>query len=180
MIKKSTFSFAFSFALSLAFSFALSDIALAESDLSPTVKITSYKELFSGHIIAYGSGSGTVISNKGLVITNNHVIYNDAEQKPLDTFEICITFDVQEEPVCKYTARLVANDEDMDIAILKINSKDVFDESIENLEYLNYQTNSEPMEESEVQVIGYPGSGGDTITITSGQISGYDTYNDYK
>ncbi|MBU0577393.1 S-layer homology domain-containing protein [Patescibacteria group bacterium] len=177
MLKK--LPLAFAFALLSAFSFAFA----AESDfgeMNPTVKITSYKELFSGHIIAYGSGSGTVISSKGLVVTNNHVIYDDVEQKPFDTFEICITFDVQEEPVCKYTARLVANDEDMDIAILKINTKDVFNQSIGSLDYLNYQTNAEPIEESEVQVIGYPGSGGETITITRGQISGYDTYNDYK
>jgi len=154
-------------------------LALAESDNNPTVQITSYKKLYTGQILAFGSGSGTLISSNGLIISNNHVIYNDDEQKPLDVFEICITFDVEKEPTCQYTARLVAHSKDLDVSILKLNSKDVFGQTVPNLKYLNYQTNAAPKEEDEVQVIGYPGSGGESITITKGQISGYDTYNEF-
>ncbi|MBU0727483.1 S-layer homology domain-containing protein, partial [Patescibacteria group bacterium] len=111
---------------------------------------------------------------------NHHVIYDDNEQAPLDTFEVCITFNVQNEPICEYTARLIDHDEDLDIALLQLNDKDVFNKTISNLAYLNYQTDSEPVEETNVTVKGYPGSGGDTITITKGQISGHDTYNGYS
>jgi S1-C subfamily serine protease len=149
------------------------------NSMNPTVKVTSYKKLFTDKIIAYGSGSGTVISKDGLIITNNHVIFDDNEQKPLDTFEICITFDVSKEPECKYTARLVANDKDLDVAILKINNADVFGQGVTDMKYLNYKTTSEPKEQSAVQIMGYPGSGGETITITKGQISGFDKYNGY-
>lgn len=157
-------------------------LVLAEdfSQMNPTVQITSYKQLYTDQIIAFGSGSGTVISNDGLIVSNHHVIYDDNEQKPLDTFEICITFDVQNEPDCSYTARLMDHDKNLDIALLKINNKDIFNQSVTNLKYLDYQTDATPKEASEVQVIGYPGSGGDTITITKGQVSGYDTYNEYK
>ena len=166
--------------LAFAFSFALSDVALAESDSNnPTVKITSYKKLFTDQILGIGSGSGTLISSNGLIISNNHVIYDEDEQKPLDTFEICITFSVEEEPVCKYTARLVAFNKKMDISILKINPKDVFGQPLPSLNYLNYQTNSAPKEEDAVKIIGYPGSGGETITITKGQISGFDKFNEF-
>ena len=165
--------------LAFAFSFALFLPANAEEINNPTVKITSYKGLLTDQILGIGSGSGTLISSNGLIISNNHVIYDENEQKPLDTFEICITFNVEEEPVCKYTARLVAHDKDMDISILKINSKDVFGEPIPSLNYLSYKTNAEPKEEDEAQIIGYPGSGGETITITKGQISGFDTFNGY-
>jgi V8-like Glu-specific endopeptidase len=155
-------------------------LALAESDNNPTVQITSYKKLYTGQILAFGSGSGTLISSNGLIISNNHVIFNENEQKPLDVFEVCITFDVEKEPTCQYTARLVAHSKDLDISILKLNSKDAFGRTISSLKYLNYQTTASPKEEDEIQVIGYPGSGGESITITKGQISGYDTYNEFK
>jgi len=180
MLKKLLLTFitisSFAFASAFASAFAFGDDF---TSMNPTVKVTSYKKLFTDKIIAYGSGSGTVISKDGLIITNNHVIFDDNEQKPLDAFEVCITFDVSKEPECIYTARLVANNKDMDVAILKLNQTDVFGQSVPDLKYLNYKTSSEPKEESTVQVIGYPGSGGDTITITKGQISGFDNYNNF-
>ncbi len=155
-------------------------LTLAESDNNSTVQITSYKKLYTGQILAFGSGSGTLISSNGLMISNNHVIFNENEQKPLDVFEVCITFNVEKEPDCEYTARLVAHSKDLDISILKLNSKDVFGNTVPGLKYLNYRTTSFPKEEDDIQVIGYPGSGGESITITKGQISGYDTYNEFK
>ncbi|MBN2086961.1 S-layer homology domain-containing protein [Candidatus Peregrinibacteria bacterium] len=171
MLKKLTLAFIFTFAFIAS--------ANAEEINNPTVKITSYKNLLTEQILGIGSGSGTLISSNGLVISNSHVIYDEDEQKPLDTFEVCITFSVEEEPECIYTARLVAYDKDMDISILKINPKDVLGKPLPNLKYLDYQTNTAPKEGDEVQIMGYPGSGGNTITITKGQISGFDKFNDY-
>jgi len=173
------------FFLTLAFSlaFALSERTFASEDFSqmnPTVKVTSYKRLFTDRIYPVGSGSATIITPNGYAITNNHVIFDENEQVPLDTFEVCITFDVSEEPVCKYTAQLVANNKDMDVALIKINEKDVLSQPLPPLRYLSYQENVEPREKTQVQVLGYPGSGGETITISKGQISGYDVFNGFK
>ena len=176
MLKKLLLTFITISSFAFASAFAFGDDF---NSMNPTVKVTSYKKLFTDKIIAYGSGSGTVISKDGFIITNNHVIFDDNEQRPLDAFEVCITFDVSKEPECKYTARLVANDKDMDVAILKINNADVFGQGVPDMKYLNYKTASEPKEQSAVQIMGYPGSGGDTITITKGQISGFDKYNGY-
>ncbi len=148
------------------------------SQMNPTVKVTSYKKLFIDQVVAYGSGSGTVVSPDGIVITNHHVIFDDDEFKPLDGFEVCITFAVKDEPVCQYTARLIAQDKDMDIALLKINEKDVFGNALPALKFLDYQSNIAPKEETEITVVGYPGSGGETITITKGQISGFEKFNE--
>ena len=158
-------------------------IAFADEDfnaMNPTVKVISYKKLFTDQIIGTGSGSGTLISKDGIIVTNHHVIFDDNEQEALDTFGICITFSVQKEPVCKYTARLVADNKEMDVAILKMNEKDVFGKTIPNLKYLSYKTGGVPKEGDEVQVVGYPGSGGETVTITKGQVSGFDIQNNYK
>jgi len=171
--------------LLLAFALSLIVFAPAHADenfsaMNPTVKVTAYKKLYTGQVLGIASGSGTVISADGLIITNNHVIFDEDEQKPFDTFEICITFDVQKEPVCKYTATLVANDKDFDLAILKISAKDVYGKPIPSLKYLDYQNGAAPKEQTQVQIVGYPASGGETITIAKGQISGFDTVNNHK
>lgn len=167
----------------LALIFAIPTHAASTEDFSqmnPTVKITSYKKLFIDNVLAYQSGSGTIISADGIVVTNHHVIFDEEEFKPLDAFEICITLDIQKEPVCKYTASLIASDKDMDIALLKINNKDVFGQALPSLKFLNYKTTAAPKEQTEIRVAGYPGSGGNTITMTKGQISGFDEYNNFN
>lgn len=172
------------FLFAILFTLVLIPSASAQEDfvqMNPTVKITSYKKLFIDQVLAYGSGSGTVISPDGLVVTNHHVIFDENEFKPLDAFEVCITFDVQKKPVCDYTARLVDFDKDMDIALLKINSTDVFGMPIpSDFNFLDYQNEVAPKEQSQIRVIGYPGSGGETITMTQGQISGFEKFNDYQ
>ncbi len=148
--------------------------------MNPTVQVVSYKGVPSGHVNGIASGSGTVISPDGLVLTNHHVIFDEVEQRPFDAFQICITFEVQQEPLCNYTARLVANNKELDVALLQINRQDVFGKRIQNLHYLEATDTGEPQEKQEVEVLGYPASGGETITITKGQISGFDTFNGYK
>jgi hypothetical protein len=143
------------------------------SSMNPTVKITSYKYLFNGQVQAYGSGSGTVLTSDGLVLTNNHVIFDEDEFRPLDAFEVCITFNFSEEPDCTYTASLLHNDRDIDLALLKI-------EGVSGLKFLEASASVDPKEGDKIQVVGYPGSGGDTITITQGQISGFESYSNHK
>jgi len=146
------------------------------STMSPTVKVTSHKALFTENVMAYGSGSGTALSADGLIVTNHHVIFDETENKPLDAFEICITFDLKEEPVCEFTARLIAHDKDLDIALLKMDSTDVFGNPVDGLKFMT-PSSATPKEQDKVQIIGYPASGGETITVTQGQISGSETYN---
>ena len=62
--------------------------------------------------VAVGSGSGVIYSKDGYIITNNHVI------KGADEIE------VQHEKRT-YRAELVGTDPDMDIAVLKIDAKDL-------------------------------------------------------
>lgn len=150
------------------------------SAMSPTVQIVSYQYKPAGFVTAMSSGSGTVISPDGLILTNNHVIFDETEQKPLDGFEVCVTFDAKKQPLCQYTATLVANNEELDLALLQMEKQDVFGDALPSLKYLDYSPSPAPTEGQAVQVIGYPASGGETITATRGQISGFDTFNGYK
>lgn len=149
--------------------------------VNPTVKITSYKKLFIGDVMPFASGSGTVINNKGLILTNYHVIFDEEAKLPLDAFAICMTFNAKEEPVCEYTAQLIAHDEDRDIALLQLNSRDVFNNPLPpSLPFLGIPDAAKTDEQSLVRIIGYPASGGETITTTQGQISGFETLNGFK
>lgn len=150
------------------------------SSMNPTVKVVSYKKTHTDQVLAYGSGSGTLISSGGYILTNHHVVFDEEDFKPLDAFEICITFETKQKPVCQYMAQLVDHDPDLDIALLKLVHSDIFDQSVPALKFLSYQVQSAPKEESEVTVLGYPGSGGETITITKGQVSGFEEFNDYN
>lgn len=177
MYKKIVFSILFACTLApLAYAQSASDF----STMSPTVKIKSYKKLPIDQMLGTGSGSGTFISADGFILTNHHVIYDETLKKPYDAFEVCISFKVSEEPECRFLADLITSDRDIDLALLKIQPKDVFGKALPDLNFLNYKNNSSPKEETRITVQGFPGSGGDTITITQGQISGFEQFNDYS
>lgn len=77
----------------------------------------SFADLFYGREVAseeraIGSGSGVIYSEDGYIITNNHVI------KGADEIEV-----LHEKRT--YRAELIGTDPDMDIAVLKIEAKDL-------------------------------------------------------
>ena len=90
--------------------------SVAKNSAASVVEVTtSYvqKGSFFGDYVTSGAGSGVIISKDGYIVTNNHVI-NDAE-------EIKVTLKSGKE----YTAKLVGTDEKTDIAVLKIDAKDL-------------------------------------------------------
>ncbi len=154
--------------LSLPTSFAQRDTIISE-----TVKIISFNLTANNHVIEKSLASGTLISKDGLILTNNHVVI-DFNDEPYEAFAVCTVSDTQEKPDCLYTAALVAKEKSTDMAILKINPKDVFGNDIPDFPYLNYQDNSLPSIGEKVVVDGFPGIGGKTLTSTEGQVSGYE------
>lgn len=90
--------------------------SVAKSTAASVVEVTtSYVQTgsFFGDYVTSGAGSGVIISKEGYIVTNNHVI-DDAE-------EIKVTLKSGKE----YTAKLVGTDEKTDIAVLKIDAKDL-------------------------------------------------------
>ncbi|MBR0415159.1 MAG: trypsin-like peptidase domain-containing protein [Clostridia bacterium] len=90
--------------------------SVANNTAASVVEVkTSYvqKGSFFGDYVTSGAGSGVIISKDGYVVTNNHVI--------ADAQDITVTLKSGKE----YTAKLVGTDEKTDIAVLKIDAKDL-------------------------------------------------------
>ncbi|MBI5414843.1 trypsin-like peptidase domain-containing protein [Candidatus Peregrinibacteria bacterium] len=145
----------------------------------PTVMITSGDYTKNEGVQFYVSGSATIISPEGLIITNNHVVEKE-EDKAFSVFFICITFDPAEKPICEYTASLLARNRDMDVALLQIHKQDIRGKEIPLLKFLPYSPKKELKEGDDIIVHGYPGIGGESITITKGQVSGFEEKNQLR
>jgi serine protease Do len=100
-------------------------------------------------------GSGFLISPDGYVVTNNHVIAPGAQGATVNS--ITVTLNNKQE----YTARVIGKDQDSDLALLKIDAKD--------LPFVKWGDSSRARVGDWVLAIGEPfGLGG---TVTAGIIS---------
>ncbi|MBI2463575.1 trypsin-like peptidase domain-containing protein [Candidatus Peregrinibacteria bacterium] len=149
------------------------------STASPTIKIVAYKLAYAGNILKTQSGSGTIIQSDGMILTNNHVI-SDNDQKPLDAFEVCVTFEMNQAPVCDYSASLMAQNTELDLALLKIDATDIEGNTVENLAFLDANKEIDLQTGAALTIVGYPDTGQDTITTTKGQVSGFSKENGHQ
>lgn len=142
-----------------------------EQALSPDQLARSVVKIFAvtGDGLLW-SGSGTVVSADGLVLTNAHVATGDV---PFD-MHVAVTESTDAPPTVRYRAELVSADQALDLALIRI---------VADLDGAPYQAgtippipigNSDNIQlGDELLILGYPGIGGDTITFTTGQVSGF-------
>lgn len=97
----------------------------ASASPSPVVQVISYKEPLGMYFSLQGWGSGSIIDEQGHILTNNHVV-DDGLGGISDDFSICLTEDPALPPRCHYTASVIARDPEKDIALLHIDSEDIF------------------------------------------------------
>ena len=117
------------------------------------------------------TGSGTIVLDGSYILTNYHVIVDDSfSSKPnYCELEVYITESAKELPQFFSTAEVVKNavDKKHDLAVIKLTEGRLPERSIEIKD-------NELQVGEEVNLIGYPGMGGFTITYTSGEVSGWD------
>ena len=121
------------------------------------------------------SGSGSIISPDGLILTNAHVVLPD-EIFPVDALQVWVTVAADQPPVPSYYAAVLQADRALDLAVIRISS-DI------NYNALNFATLDLPavaLADSDLLeigqdliILGYPGIGGATITLTSGKVAGF-------
>ena len=148
-------------------------------NFSPIVQVKSYKTTFDTNTQLLWWGSASIINDKGVIITNNHVV-DDGKGNPLTIFNICVSQHEEDRVNCPYTATLINRNETMDIAILKIDPTDIYGQKVDYTKFNTIDVDFEyvPKTTDEVEAVWYPWVGSDTITKTKGIVSGTAKNND--
>lgn len=147
---------------------------------SATVFIAMLQEDRRGELQIFGSGSGTIISADGLILTNAHVaspitLGYPASEQP-DMLGIGLVEQADKPPVPSYLAEVVAVDGTLDLAVIRIVSKmdgSRFDAQEINLPFVPLGDSDQIRLGDNVNIFGFPGIGGETITFTRGAVSGF-------
>jgi hypothetical protein len=154
----------------------------ADESYKAIVKINTLADGLDGFLTVWQSGTGVIIDPKGIILTNEHVValrYGYDDSDAVTGYQVCLTREVDQEPDCSYTAQLIAADKNSDLALLQIVSiAGLSSEAI--FPYLESQTGSSANIGEDVTAIGYPAVGGETVSITSGIISGIQNKYDKK
>ena len=113
-------------------------------------------------------GSGVIIGDGTYVLTNEHVISpNAGDPSFCESIFIGITTSSSQPPTQIFEAEVLAADPVRDLALLRIIAV-----TPGSLPVMIPRYETLPID-SAVRVIGYPGVGGETVTLTRGQIAGY-------
>jgi hypothetical protein len=143
------------------------------------VQILAYGNIYGLHPVLRGRWSASIISNNGLILTNNHVVSDD-NGKPQTSFSICMSLTTSSRPVCNRTASLIAKDEQKDIALLRIDPTDIRGNNVNYTSFrmvsLDYAYIPNPQDKT--LAIWYPQVGADTITQTIWVVAGTQVYNE--
>ncbi|OGN74572.1 MAG: hypothetical protein A2X25_06740 [Chloroflexi bacterium GWB2_49_20] len=133
----------------------------------------------NGELTPIYTGSGTIISPSGLILTNAHVAspasQGEDEYEP-DALAIGMMDQEDQPPVFLYFAKVAAVDGYMDLAVIQITS--TMDGANVNPNNLNLPFvqlgNSDDLHVGDhIDIFGFPGIGGETITFTDGNVSGF-------
>jgi hypothetical protein len=127
------------------------------------------------------TGSGTIISPDGLILTNAHVILSDRFYTVTDLI-VAMTVAQDSPPVQSYLASVLQVDANLDIAVIKVRA-DINGNPVNNAT-LNLPAvtmgNSDSLQLGDaITIIGYPGIGGETVTLTRGEVSGFTSESPY-
>jgi len=116
-------------------------------------------------------GSGTVVNSRGLIVTGEHVVsdYNN--------YCISCTGRPEGEPSWCYNARVIKRDPSLDLALLRVET------GVSGSIVCNARLSEVPLGDSNmvgigdiVFVLGYPGVGGTSITVTGGMVAGFENH----
>jgi len=146
-------------------------------------------DLISEETVKMPVGSGTIISAEGLILTNWHVYQVEAQyqfdpnsrslrvaERVGDTMLVYRLHDNDplKIPILQYLASPLSLDEEHDTALLKIVADSEGNEvDVRDFSYVPLGNPFGMKINADIVVLGYPGKGGDTVTMTEGKFLGY-------
>jgi serine protease Do len=146
--------------------------------ISATVQIFGV-HIRGSNISPFYVGSGSIISSDGLILTNAHVAdpaaVGETDATP-DALVIGIVKSEDQPPTYAYRAEVKAIDGYMDLAVIQVTATvkgDRLDPSSLNLPYVTLGNSDDVHVGDHISILGFPAIGGDTITYTSGDVSGF-------
>ncbi len=141
------------------------------------VQIVALRQGFLGGMTNAWTGSGTIVDPSGIILTNCHVANPRAmgmSAPPADRLGIAITERPDDPPAMSYFAEVVAQSPELDLAVLRIVA-DVRGRRVHDLDLPAVDLgDSDKLQLGEpISILGYPGIGGETVTFTAGNVSGF-------
>lgn len=135
-------------------------------------------DIEDGQYYPFGIGSGTILSADGFILTNSHVAKPSALGAGPDPDVLIIALNESESspPVPTYIAEVQAFDGFLDIAVIRITSTmdgARIDPGALNLPFVDLGNSDDMHLGDTINIFGFPGIGGDTITFTKGSVSGF-------
>ena len=154
-----------------------------EEIIEKTVQIVAYDCIESEYqnTSYIGLGSGVLVSDKGHVLTNAHVLENCSGEIYIATVQ-----NVDSKSEITYTAKLLKIDTNLDLALLVVNSSITGSSPPSDFKYFEMKSSSELKLGESVEIWGYPSSRGDgesyslNINLTKGTVSGFEQDSSYK
>ncbi len=150
------------------------DTPLGKIPYEAVVQIIAMVDV-DGNLEEGWSGSGTILTPDGLILTNAHVALSDKYYR-VEALKIALTTSQDKPPEPRYYAEVLQADEDLDIAVLRITSDldgNPVDRAALNLPYAPLGDSDALNLGDPITILGYPGIGGETITLTRGEVSGF-------
>ena len=146
----------------------------ANIDITTVVQIVAQIEN-DNKLINGWSGSGSVISKDGLILTNAHVVLSTRGAK-VKQLLIGRTVSQDQPPRFEYYAKVLQADRNLDIAIIQIseniNHEPIIPSTL-NLPYVGLGNSDSLTLGDSTLIYGYPTIGGQTLSVTQGIISGF-------
>ncbi len=138
-----------------------------------TIKLYTLDDDFN--VIAMGSG--TIVNNNGYILTNFHCVGENGSLYNSEGYvAIAITDDIKKNIQPQYIAQYRSGVEELDLAVVKLvadlnwNQLSATDLNLEPAKI----SDSDSVElGDDINILGYPGVGGETITFTAGHVSGF-------